>query len=148
MANHPDFGNGKALLGTFDGLVDLCAFYSADDQYRHAIVAARDGTLTEFFYHPTLGHGTASLAVVNGVTRAAAYYVADDKRFNRRVLASAADGRLHEVKFNPTSGVLRSVLTPRGPFVDVGGFYSGDDTFRHAIVATVSGNVQELFYHS
>jgi hypothetical protein len=145
---HPDFGNGKALLGTFDGLVDLCAFYSADDQYRHAIVAARDGTLTEFFYHPTLGHGTAPLAVVNGVIRVAAYYVADDKRFNRRVLASAADGRLHEVKFNPTSGVLRSVLTPRGPFVDVGGFYSGDDTFRHAIVATVSGDIQELFYHS
>jgi hypothetical protein len=82
---------------------------------------------------------------VPGVSRVSGYYAAD-AFFNRRAQVLTNEGRVHEIRYNPDFGIVRTVLFNPGPLVDLGGFYSGDDNYRHAIVATPGGDVQELFF--
>jgi hypothetical protein len=142
---HPKFGNGQTLLGKFDGLVDIGAFYTADDQYRHVIVGQQDGTVSEIYYRPDVGISQVAIGNVVGLMRVSGYYAADDKFFNRRVTVLCVDGQVHELRFSPATGIVRSVLF-LSEALDLGSFYSSDDHYRHAILANKAGSAQELFF--
>jgi hypothetical protein len=141
---HPAYGTSVAALGHFAGLVDVGAFYSPDDQRRHVVVAQDNGTITEIYYHPSVGIANAVLGTVPGVRRVAAYFAADDAFFNRRAVVST-DQSLVEFRYHPKFGIQRAQLIHSG-FLDVGAFFTSDDGFRHVIVASQLGNVQELFF--
>ena len=38
---NPQQGQGQAVLGNFTNIVSVAGFYSDDDKFRHAIVAAQ-----------------------------------------------------------------------------------------------------------
>lgn len=137
----------QALLGTFDNIVDVGGFFSPDDNYRHAIIGTADGNVTEIYFNPGVGIFQAVIANVPDLAKVSAYYAANDNFFNRRVQVLSNGGRIHEVRYEPKSGIMRTVLFNTGGLVDIGGFFSGDDSFRHAILATPRGDVQELFFN-
>jgi hypothetical protein len=67
--------------------------------------------------------------------------------FSRRAQAVTNQGRIHEVRYAPHTGIVRAVLFNGGGSVsDVGGFHTSDDDFRHAVLATPDGDVKELFF--
>jgi len=142
---HPDHGQGQVTLGTFSGLVDIGAFYTPDDQRRHVIVGQADGTVTEIYFHPSTGVETAEIGRVPGLTRVSGYYAADDGFFDRRAAIAADDGRIHEIRYHPQFGIMRVVLFNE-EVVDLGSFFSGDDGYRHAILAIDDGDIDELFF--
>ncbi len=143
---NPDLGQGKALLGNFPGIVDIAGFFSEDDGFRHVIVVTDDGYVRELFYHPQFGSGVSFLSRFDEIVKVSAFYVTNDARFNRRVVVATSDGRLHEIKFSLKNPVINSVLANPGKIADIGSFFSSDDGFRHVIIATDGGAVQELFY--
>jgi hypothetical protein len=81
------------------------------------------------------------------LAKVSAYYAGGDHFFRRRVQVLTGGGRIHEIRYHPDFGVMRAVLFNPGPLVDLGGFFTGDDNFRHAILATPGGDVQELFFN-
>lgn len=142
---HPDKGQGRASLGSFPGLIDLGAFYSPDDRVRHVIVGQADGSVSEIYFSPAIGVETAPIGSVPGLNRVSAYYAADDAFFNRRAAVAGQDGRIHEIRYHPHFGIMRVVLFNED-LVDLGSFFSGDDGYRHSILAIDDGDVEELFF--
>jgi hypothetical protein len=55
-------------------------------------------------------------------------------------------GRIYEIRYHPQFGIMRALLMNTSGLTDLGGFYSADDQFRHAVVATNGGRMQELFF--
>jgi hypothetical protein len=143
---NPQTGLGTALLGTFQNIVDIGGFYTPDDRYRHVLVGTADGTVTEIYYSPSRGTFQAVIATVPDLTRVSAYYAADDRFFNRRVQVLTSSGRIHEIRYHPDFGIMRAVLFNLGSVLDLGGFFSPDDNYRHAILASQTGTIQELFF--
>jgi hypothetical protein len=135
-----------ALLGSFTNLADVGGFFSPDDGYRHAMVGTADGTITEIFYNPDFGIFQTPVATVPDLARVSGYHADGDQFYNRRVQVLTNEGRVHEVRYHPDFGIMRVVLYNPGLLVDLGGFYTGDDDYRHAIFATPDGDVQELFF--
>jgi hypothetical protein len=147
-----------ALLGNFENIVDVGGFFSLDDGFRHAIVGTADGTVTEIYFSVVQGLQVfqSGIAKVPDLARVSAYYTGSDlvkyansgdHFFRRRVQVLTGGARLHEIRYHPDFGIMRAVLFNPGAVVDVGGFFSPDDNFRHAILATPGGDVQELFFN-
>ncbi len=137
---HPSIGQDQVALGTFPGALDVGSFFSSDDSFRHAVVLTDDGTLTEVFFHPTHGRGTAELATVAGGLRVTAHRSADDPHFDRRVVVTAADGRLHEIRFAAHQPIVRSVIANPGPTVDVASVATADQRCQ-VVLARPDGTI-------
>jgi len=152
---HPSLPGGGHVstlaLPKFNGIVGIAAFYTPDDKFRHVIVATGDGNVHEVFYHPSIGVHLSQppLAKFNGVVGVGAFYAEDDK--NRIVIVATNDGLLHEIFYRPSlpgGGHVSTLGVPKfNHIIGVAAFYTPDDKFRHAIVATDDGNVHEVFYH-
>jgi len=136
-----------APLGSFQNIVDVGGFFSPDDGFLHAIVGTADGTVTEIYFSSNLQPSQSAIANVPDLAKVSAYYAGGDHFFRRRVQVLTGGGRIHEIRYHPDFGVMRAVLFNPGPLVDLGGFFTGDDNFRHAILATPGGDVQELFFN-
>jgi hypothetical protein len=136
-----------ASLGTFQNIVDVGSFFSPDDGYRHAIVGTADGTVTEIFFSLDLRVSQSGIAKILDLAKVSAYYAGGDHFFRRRVQVLTGGGRIHEVRYHPDFGIMHAVLFNPGPLVDLGGFFTDDDNFRHAILVTTGGDVQELFFN-
>src|SRR5947208_3007005 len=108
-------------LGTVDG------FFSADDNYRHAIVATTDGNVHEIFYNPATGLGETVLFHYDaGIVDVAGFFSPDDNY--RHAIAATTDGNVHEIFYNPATGLGETVLFHYDAgIVDVAGFFSPDD---------------------
>jgi subtilase family serine protease len=139
----PPIAMGQATLGTFPGVVSVGGFFSSDDNYRHAIVATNDGTVTEAFFNPQQGQGQAVLGTFPGVVSVGGFFSSDDNY--RHAIVATNDGTMTEAFFNPQQGQGQAVLGTFPGIVAVAGFYSPDDRFRHVIVATNDGQITEVF---
>ena len=64
---------------------------------------------------------------------------------SRRIVVVTGDEAI-EIEYGPDGGVITTELLSVGRAIDVGGFYSSDDRYGHAIVAASDGSVQEIFY--
>jgi hypothetical protein len=137
---HPVHGIGTAELGTFPGAIDVASFFSSDDEFRHAIVLTDDGTVTEIYFHQVYGQGRAELATVAGARRVSAHRSVDDPHFDRRVVVTADDGRLHEIRFAARQPIVRSVIANPGPTVDVA-CVPGADHRCEVLLARPDGSV-------
>lgn len=136
---------GIATLASLPNSLCCDGFFSKDDNYRHAIVGASDGDVSELFYNPAGGSGVAKLATTVGLLDVGAFYTPDDG--NRHVITVSVDGTINETFYNPNSGLGQTVIGNIQNAQRVCGFYSDDDQFRHAIVSTSNGDVFEIFYH-
>jgi hypothetical protein len=154
---NPKSDQGQVSLGRFPGLVDIGAFVSRDDSYRCVLVGTDDGNITEVSFQPGRGvdqvliGNVAGVAKVSayyaaGVAKVSAYYAAGDHFFKRRVQVMTKAGRIHEIRYHPKFGVMRAVLINLSDLIDLGGFYSSDDEFRHSVIATKSGLMQDLSF--
>lgn len=143
-------GNPKGFANLFKAEGAFCAdsFYSGDDQFRHAIVGARDGTITEIFFNPAPGEGLGhtGLLTVEGLADLGAFYTPDDQM--RHVLALTEEGDITEIYYNPNTGISATPLPSVPNAFRIAGFFSDDDGFRHAICATTDGNVIDVRYGS
>jgi hypothetical protein len=138
-------GNGQTLLARIDGVVDIGAFYSKDDRFRHVIVGQSDGTVTEIYYRPDVGISQGKIGNVPELVRVSAYYADDDHFFNRRAVVLTVGGQLHEMRFGLATEIVRSKLFASDAG-DVGAFFSSDDGYRHAILFGTGGDLQELYF--
>ena len=144
---NPQQGQGQTVLGTFQGIVDIGSFFSPDDNSRHVLVGTNDGNLTEIYYNPITGIHQVVIANIPGLLRVSSYYASGDQFFNRRVQVVSSSGRIHEVRYHPNFGIMRSVLfNTSSSLLDLGGFFTPDDNFFHAILAAAAGDIQELFF--
>ncbi len=146
---NPQQGQGQAVLqgpGVLPGnVVDVAAFYSGDDKYRHAILALDNSQIWEVFYSPLTGQGQTVLANLSDVVAVSGFFSADDGF--RHAIVATGDGNVTEIFYNPQSGVGQVVLGNLPGIVDVASFFTADDNFRHVIVATRDGNITEIFYN-
>jgi len=145
---NPQRGQGQAVLDGAGALpskvIDVGAFYSDDDQFRHVIAALDDGQVWEVFYNPASGQGQTALATLAGVVAVSGFFSPDDGY--RHAIVATADGNVTEIFYNPQSGQGQVLLANLPGVIDVASFFSPDDGYRHAIVATADGNVTEIFY--
>jgi hypothetical protein len=146
---NPQQGQGQAVLqgpGALPGnVIDVGAFYSDDDMYRHVIAALNNGEIWEVFYSPLTGQGHTVLAQLSDVVAVSGFFSADDGF--RHAIVATADGNVTEIFYNPQSGAGQVVLGNFSGVVDVASFFTADDNFRHVIVATADGNITEIFYN-
>jgi len=88
----------------------------------------------------------ALLANIPGAIRVSAFYAPDDLLFSRRGVVVTSDGAILEIKYGPDGEIITTELPSLGGAIEVAGFYSSDDRYRHAIVAASDGSVQGIFY--
>jgi len=67
------------------------------------------------------------------------YFTPGDK--NRHAIVSTIDGEIHEIFFNPGTGVGNATLGSFCGLLFVTAFYAGDDKLQHPVVATSSGDI-------
>jgi hypothetical protein len=141
-------GNPKGFTSLLKIEHGFCTdgFYSDDDQFRHAIVGAEDGTITEIFFNPAPGQGLGhtELLTVPGLTDLGAFYTPDDNM--RHVLALADEGAITEIYYNPGTGISATELPAIPGAFRIAGFLSDNDGSRHAICATTDGDVIDSRY--
>src|SRR5947209_5633243 len=116
---NPQSGQGQATLSNLNGIIDIAAFFTNDDNYRHVIVSTSDGNVHEIFYNPQSGQGQALLGNFPGVTKVSAFYATNDAFFNRRVIVTSSDGRLYEIKYSPRAEIIRLRLLNTGSVTDI-----------------------------
>jgi len=68
-------------------------------------------------------------------------------RQDRKEVHMATNYRVTEIFFNPQQGRGQAVIGNFSNIVSVAGFFTPDDNFRHAIVATQDGKVTEIFFN-
>ncbi len=152
-------GNSQTQIATINNLVDICGFYSPDDSYRHVIAGSADGTITEIYYNPQKGVSQTTLGKVPNLLKLGGFYTASTDAYSRRVLilstpsascspALAGSTNATEIRYSSPNGAVTTVLQQFQGALDVGGFYSADDGYSHAIIALTTGVVDELFYKS
>jgi len=134
-----------APLGVVANGLCCSAFYSPDDDYRHAIVGTATGSVTETFFHAKKGRGTATLATIPGLTDVCGFYTPDDDY--RHVIGIGANGAITEHFYHPKKGQGTAVIATIANASRICGFYSDDDGYRHAIVSTSGGQVFEVYFH-
>jgi len=146
----PKSGTKMTTLTIQPDLVDIGAFYTNDDNARHVIIATQDGSISEIFYKPEWGVHIASLGTVTGATRVCGFYTPDDN-YRHAIVATAA-GEVFEI-FYGTQGIHRIKIGefPQigkfPPIIDIAGFYSPDDQYRHVIVGLEGDVITEIFYN-
>jgi hypothetical protein len=122
----------------------------------HAIVATSDGDVADV-YQPAIFPGPVQVRpLTNFDPRASGPIVgiaglfSSDQNFEHAIVGTL-NGDVTEVFYRTGQpGIGRALLAhfpPSSTIVGVGGFFSGDDNYRHAIVATSNGNVTEIFYN-
>jgi len=136
---------GLAELSTMNNVIACDGFFSADDNFRHAIVATTDGGITELFFSPKTGTGQTVLATQTDLLDVGSFYTDDDQY--RHVITATADGNIWEIFYSPQTALGQAQLSNVPNAVRVAGFFSGDDNYRHAIVATREGAVLEIFFN-
>ena len=144
------YGNGaptQTVLASLDGIIDIGCFYSQDDKLGHVIVATGEDAISEIYYNGNYNISATSIGTVHGPAKVSAYYADDDRFFTRRAQVLATDGRLHEIRYGLQTDIVHVVLITLDDVGDVGGFYSADDHFRHAVVLNNDGEIHELFFN-
>jgi hypothetical protein len=136
---------GVSSLAQLPNSICCDAFFSKDDNFRHAIIGLRTGEINEVFFNPKKGQGTALLTKQADLLDVGAFY-SDDDHF-RHVIFLTKSGTVSELAYNPQKGSTHSVLGTIKNATHVCGFYSSDDNFRHAIVAASDGTISEIFFH-
>ena len=106
-----------------------------------------DGTITEIYYNGEYNVSATRIGSIPNPSKVSAYYAADDQFFNRRAQVLSRDGRIHELRYGLQTDVIHVVLISLEKIDDIGGFHSADDHFRHSIVLSEDGRVQELFFN-
>ena len=135
---------GLSYLSDVKNIICCDGFFSDDDDFRHAIVATDDGSISEIFFNPNIGQGQTVLTVQNGIIDLGAFYTADDQQRHAIILTN--DSFISEIFYNPNTGLGIAPLGNIANASRICGFYSSDDNCRHAIVSTEDGIIYELFY--
>lgn len=139
-------GNPKGLaeLANVANLICCDGFFSADDNFRHAVAGTGDGTIREFPYTPSVGQRPGMSAYLNGLLDLGAF-TSDVDRF-RHVVAVDVQGNVWDIAWDANNQPLMQILVNIPNAVCVAGFYTADDQFRHAIVGTSDGKIIEVYY--
>jgi hypothetical protein len=129
------------------------------DGFEHAIVATRDGKVSEVYFGNPKFPGAKSQDVLaqfatNSIVAVAGYFDPDPADQFQHVLVATADGIVHEVKFASPAhpgifvdaqGTVASFAA--GSIVSLAGYYGPTgDGYEHAIVATRDGKVSEVYF--
>ncbi|KWK76864.1 N,N-dimethylformamidase beta subunit family domain-containing protein [Burkholderia ubonensis] len=139
-------GNPKGLaeLGNVANLIACDGFFSADDNFRHAVIATGDGNIREFPYSPIAGQPQGISAFLNGVIDIGGF-TSDDDRF-RHIVAVDVQNNVWDIAWDNNNQPIVQILVNIPNAIRVAGFYTADDQIRHAIVGTTDGNVIEVYY--
>jgi hypothetical protein len=147
--------------GTIEG---VAGFYNSDTK-RHIVIVATNtrivgtppfgvivGKLHEIFWKADTvgieGHDDVPVSfVADAIKGVAAFYDANARR--HVVIVGTSDGNVYQIYWKAdTVGIEVSSVIARfdsNSIVGVGGFYSDNDQFEHAIVGTTDGKVFEWF---
>jgi hypothetical protein len=78
------------------------------------------------------------------ITSVAGYFTPSDGF--QHAIAATSEGQLHEVYFNPQTGIFRDILGCFDEVVAIAGYFTPNDGFQHVIVATSDGDVHEVYF--
>ena len=151
------FPGGKAILTKLIDIVvvGVAGFFSSNDNFKHAIVATRDGNVTEIFWNSQTKSQSNIGSGFQDIVGVAGYYSGNNVSFQvgfQHVILATNDGTLQRIFWNhqDPSGprIYKKKIRARNfsNIVEVSGFYCDNDGFQHAIVGTTDGNVHELFF--
>jgi C1A family cysteine protease len=156
-------GSGQTQISAFKNIVDICGFYSPDDKDRHVVVAQADGNIFEVYYQAGKPVSLVSLGSMPGAVKVAGFYTSSSDPYSRRVLilvkpavvippcpaaTPAGDFLLSEIRYSSADGAVTTELVELQDAIDVGGCYSADDSYAHAMYTLSSGAIHEFFYGS
>jgi len=136
-------------------IVGVSGLYNSSDQRHVVVVATTQGKIREIFWKSnTVGiEGQDDLPVSfhpGTIIAVSGFYSSADQR--HVVLVATTDGNVYQIYWK--SGMVG--IDCHGPItqltgssiVSLGGFYSENDQFQHAIVGTADGKVHELWAKS
>jgi hypothetical protein len=135
---------GLATLGNVANLICCDGFFSADDNFRHAVAGTGDGSILEFRYSPSVGQTQRMSAFLNGLLDLGAF-TSDEDQF-RHIVAVDFQGNVWDITWDANNQPVSQILVNIPNAIRVSGFYTADDQFRHAIVGTSDGNVIEVYF--
>jgi hypothetical protein len=69
---------GSATVFTVENPLTCDAFFTADDNYRHVVVASTSGEVDEIFFHPQTGVGWVRLLTSANLLDLGGFYTPDD----------------------------------------------------------------------
>jgi hypothetical protein len=149
-------------------VLDVAAFFTPDDNNKHAIILRGDGSLIEAYWSTNIDETLSSPddkivsfsdyevsstligTVPGGATAVAAFYV-EGLEYSRRIVAAGPQG-VFEFAYDPAIPVVRAAqLATFTDVIDIAGFFSTDDKACHALVLR-GGNgttpiIRELYYY-
>jgi hypothetical protein len=142
-------------LGTgFSNIVGVAGYYADSDKFHHAIVATKDGTVTEIFWKFKAGHvidkHQGPLASIPNIVDVAGYYADDDKY--QHVIVGINNVTLTEIYWNPNDSDKSDISQEKlvainnTSILGVAGYYGFGDKFHHVITGDIQGKTRELYW--
>ncbi len=139
-------GNGAATMAMYTNSGTV--FTGATTDWPRVVAAgeAHAAAITKNVMNRLGGNpkGLAQLRSIPGLIRCDAFFTPDDS--NRHAIVAANNGDIHEIYFNPQTGIFDTILANIAGAIDVGAFYSPDDKMRHVIVAAADGGIYEIYF--
>jgi len=124
------------------GVIDVAGYFTAKDNFQHAIVS-NDGSLYEVFFDPARGIFQSHLGRFPDTIAIAGYSAPADSG-RQSIIVGRANGEVHQVWFGAPPGPSSALLDRVAGLVDVGALYSDDSGRQHAIALANTGEVVEL----
>src|SRR5262249_14806254 len=119
--------------------VGMAGFYTADDNFRHAIVGLADKTVHEIFYHAGVGVFDSVIASYSSprIVSVAGFVSTDDNV--RHALIALRDGSVHDVFFGSGTGIHDQVIKRYPRFAKGGSIFTPAPPPIGTRVASLSG---------
>jgi hypothetical protein len=131
----------RRALTTVAGAMACDAFWSPDDDLCHAVVLARDGTLTDVSYDDGRVHDAARVGVVEGAHDLTAFWSeTDDERNVTVVTASGQVPHFRQKGAAPWTTIRRRDV-PHAIRI------AGYDFHHHGVVLTSAGRITDEPFH-
>ena len=129
--------------------VGMAAFYSSDDQVRHATVGGADNILHEVVWGGSATTSAQNLATqftMSDVAAIAGFYDPSPSLCSRDVIVAMKGGNVYHVHYSFGGITTDLVTTFSPPLVNVAAFVSTDTNYRHVIVLDARGQVYDYSY--
>ena len=135
----------ERVLTNIPGVTHIAGFQTKDDLFNIVIASTRSGEVYEIFYKDQERIEKNVIANYTDIIDVSGFYT-DDDQFRHAIVATAS-GVIHDFSYHPRKGRFDTPLTTVPGLKNISGYATTEvDVWRHVILSTNTGEVQELFY--
>ena len=142
---NPSFRSPLIHLKSIAGMrIGMAAFYTPDDNLRHAVIVDEDGELHEAFWSSQQEPDAEDFATqfdLKDITGIAGFYTPDDNA--RNIIVALKNGSLYDVHYISKQKTASTDFLTQfdGGLVNVAAFFAADTYDRHIIALNAKGDL-------